>query len=858
MIHHCCDPRRRELVLANPPLNGIDFLEVLDTEHPLAVPPQPTPRQRTLLLRFLRTAPDLALSNIELTGGERITGIGLEWVTRADAPDAGLIGPSEPSLPGYLSALPDPDQVLALRTDSSGDYATYTLRLVAGPGALTPPAGIDRLLSEISFSFKVECPTDFDCAPRHDCPDETGVRPAISYLAKDYRSFRRLMLSRMAEIMPDWRERNPADLGITLVEMLAYTADRLSYAQDAVATEAYLATARRRSSVRRHARLVDYRMHDGGNARVWVQLSVNTDGVAVRRKAEGIEPDRFLTRLIGRDPVIAPGKPAEDALLLEPLVFEPLHDKTLHVAQNAMDFYAWGDEECCLPKGATRATLSGHFPDLSPGDVLIFEERIGPRTGEASDADPNRRHAVQLSAIETGLFDELPLEPGAGPAPITEIRWAEEDALPFPVCLSSRLDDAVGGGLATRVSHALGNVVLADHGLSIVGEDLGTVPEPRLHVVPAGADTPCHRPEPQAVPPRYRPILAESPVTQASPWTANALPTSAFAAMDQRLDNRRPEVSLTGATASVTRRWEARRDLLQSLAGDTEFVVETERNGSARLRFGDDRNGLRPASGTAFTADYRVGNGAIGNVGHDAVRHVVTGQGGIVAVRNPIPASGGAEPESMQAVREAAPYAYRVQERAVTPKDYADAARRHPDVQRAAATFRWNGHGHTVFVTVDRFGGRPVTAAFEDDLRGFLERFRMAGYDLEIDAPRFVALELGLFVCAGANHFRSQVRRAVLEALSARVLPNGAKGFFHPDNFSFADPVWLSAIYAVAMTVEGVTSVEARLFRRRGRPDPAALADGVIEMGRLEIAQLENDPSFPERGALEVEMGGGK
>ena len=74
--------------------------------------------------------------------------------------------------------------------------------------------------------------------------------------------------------MPQWQERNPADLGVALVELLAYVGDHLSYQQDAVATEAYLGTARRRVSVRRHARLVDYPMHDGCNARAWVQVQV--------------------------------------------------------------------------------------------------------------------------------------------------------------------------------------------------------------------------------------------------------------------------------------------------------------------------------------------------------------------------------------------------------------------------------------------------------------------------------------------------------------------------------------------------------------------------------------------------------
>jgi hypothetical protein len=67
---------------------------------------------------------------------------------------------------------------------------------------------------------------------------------------------------------------------VALVETLAYVGDHLSYTQDAVASEAYLGTARRRTSLRRHARLLDYALHDGCNARVFVTLEVTA-------KAEG-------------------------------------------------------------------------------------------------------------------------------------------------------------------------------------------------------------------------------------------------------------------------------------------------------------------------------------------------------------------------------------------------------------------------------------------------------------------------------------------------------------------------------------------------------------------------------------------
>ena len=75
------------------------------------------------------------------------------------------------------------------------------------------------------------------------------------------------MLDRLSLLAPGWTERSTPDVGIALVELLAYVADELSYRQDAVATEAYLQTGAPRTSLRRHARLVDYVVHEGANAR---------------------------------------------------------------------------------------------------------------------------------------------------------------------------------------------------------------------------------------------------------------------------------------------------------------------------------------------------------------------------------------------------------------------------------------------------------------------------------------------------------------------------------------------------------------------------------------------------------------
>ena len=115
-----------------------------------------------------------------------------------------------------------------------------------------------------------------------------------------------------------------------------------------------------------------------------------------------------------------------------------------------------------------------------------------------------------------------------------------------------------------------------------------------------------------------------------------------------------------------------------------------------------------------------------------------------------------------------------------------------------------------------------------------------------------------MFVCCKPEYLRSEVRQELLDVLSDRDLPDGGRGVFHPDNFTFGQPVYLSPIYAAAQCVQGVASVSINVFQRLHAPDPAALEAGVLPLGRLEIARLDNDPNFAERGVLRIAMGGGR
>lgn len=804
----CGDEQRRAAVRSHNDqggeINGIDFLEVLDRQV-LTLGGPASLRQTILLVRlFLPVPAGFGVDRVRLEGGVRVP-VRVLWAR----PAGEVAAPERPVVDAALAGLDaeERSRVLVVRTDATGDYSIYRLSLTAGPG-------FDPRLSAVEFSFKVECESDFDCRRDAACPPAELEEPEISYLAKDYASFRRLMLDRLSAIAPGWRERNPADLGIALVELLAYVGDQLSYYQDAVATEAYLGTARKRISVRRHARLVDYFLHEGANARAWVVFTAGPgggDGLVI----EAGTP--LLSR--GDGPTVLRPEELGRELTAGAVAFETLHALTLRQAHDEILFYTWSDRECCLPAGATAATLAGELPDLAPGGLLLFEEVLGPKTGAEADADPRRRHVVRLTRVERGT------DPLTGQA-VVDVEWDAADGLPFPLCLSAVTDDEHDSRFVEAVSVARGNVVLADHGVTVPEEELGTAPAK----------------EP------FRPVLARGPVTWAAPLPAGYATAPAARLTGASPRDARPAVRLhIPATGEI---WTPRRDLLASDRFAADFVLEVEEDGRSWVRFGDDVDGKAPAAETAFTATYRIGNGTAGNVGAGVLRRVVLGtpvEG--LQVSNPLPAAGGIDPENLEEARQYAPQELRKQQRAVTEADYARVAGEHPEVQRAAATFRWTGSWITVFLTVDRIGGRPVDAAFEAELRRHLESFRMAGHDLEIDAPRFVPLDLALHVCVAAGHFRSHVKTALLERLGR---------FFHPDEWTFGQPVWLSRLYAASAEVEGVESVRVLRFQRQDRPAAREIDEGVLRLGRLEIARLDNDPNFQENGRLELDLKGGR
>lgn len=885
------DHLRREQVRARSGWNGLDYLEVID--------------ERTLIVYFLGKAPEQFEKQGTETAyayGRRVRGyLRIEGGRRVRD-----IQVTEVEL--RRGERDDEDDRLIVRVDRSGDFSTYML-------VLQGVENIDPRYTELEFTFKVDCPSDLDCLPLDDCPPPQLGEPDINYLAKDYASFRQLILDRLALIMPDWKERHAPDIGIALVEVLAYAGDYLSYYQDAVATEAYLDTARQRISVYRHARLVDHIMHQGCNARAW--LCVEVDGKLT------LDPNdvRFLTGVDDPNLTLQTSVSPEQLNSLPSQsyeVFEPVNrtgELRFRQAHNQIEFYTWGERECCLPRGATSATLmdgavSGPEPaptasatqsqqtkqkqapeqeqerklDLRVGDILIFEEIRGPKTGVPADADPTRRHAVRLTSVQSKVSADS-YDPGAPTKgltdpltdqPIVEIEWAEEDALPFPLCLSAVTDAEHDCKYHEGISIARGNVILVDHGQTF-GDSLGVVPTESTEVE---CECEGRLGEVRYVPGRFRPILVRTPLTFSASYLPE-LPAATQLMQDLRRayakiwlmggregDTTNPDVPSCVRSEfekfQILSRWMPRLDLLDSRPDDFHFAVEIDNEGRTHLRFGDGKLGRQPEAGTEFRAIYRIGNGVRGNVGAGAIRHItwcLKKPDGIVSVRNPFPAYGGRDPEPITEAKLFAPGAFRKRlQRAIIAEDYAVLAQsEYPSkVQRAAGSLDWNGSWYEAQVAIDQFGRSEADPLFLRELEARLFPYVRIGHDLRVESAQLVPLDIRLDICVRSNYQRAHVKAALLEVFGNRKLLDGSLGFFHPDNLTFGENIYLSKLVATAMAVPGVESAVVTVLNRYGEPARDEIEDGVLSLGRQEIAQVDNDPSFPEHGRLVLAVGGGR
>jgi hypothetical protein len=253
-------------------------------------------------------------------------------------------------------------------------------------------------------------------------------------------------------------------------------------------------------------------------------------------------------------------------------------------------------------------------------------------------------------------------------------------------------------------------------------------------------------------------------------------------------------------------------------------------------------------------------------------------------------------PTIMDAARNTGPRTIHRQHRMVSTDDYATRLEEHPLVLRAHAWSLWTGSWHTVRVAIIAWGGRPIDAAGDDPmpagseyppdiqadvrdfhrsrgltwpadeapfwtsnpavrtlLRPYVDAYRMTGQEVLLEDAVPAPITMSLSILIGERFFRSEVRRAVQDALSTR-----PGGFFEPGRLQFGEDLYAADVFQAVMAVEGVENVCLNRFKRVGSQFGDQTGRAVIVLDGLEIAVCENDPRRPDRGFYRLELHGGR
>ncbi|MEM7038254.1 MAG: hypothetical protein AAF570_14820, partial [Bacteroidota bacterium] len=636
--------------------------------------------------------------------------------------------------------------VMRVTTEHPGDFSLYTFTLT--------DSRIDPYYNGLTFNFKANCPSDLDCkTPDHECPEEDWVDFPIDYMARDFDSFRTALLDFASLRYPDWNDRLEADAGVMWAEILSALGDEMAFYQDRVAREAHLETATQRRSVRRHARLIDYHMHDGLGATTWLDVTVE-DG------ASG-------TIAAGTDVWALSDDESEISFEIGNGLREVLAGVTYAVdsARNEFEPHCWDEDDTCLPLGSTEIHVLEEVADVLFPALGEDVEYLLLTTIPTPDL-PTKSHLVRLVSAENTT------DPVFGTL-ITRIVWEDADATPFEMDMT--------------LLRVRGNIVPVTAGRTlssrfIVGEDADpdALADLNYGALPRAVER-----EGAGKVPIYLHSLEESD-EEALVWLGDE-PTEALPEISLR------EVEYDGTNwQDVTAGdWNYRTSMLGSPSSqgmDPDYVLDDgmwrrvvgyhrptgevihqdyATGAGKTIRFGDGEFGLIPAEGTIFQADYRIGNGAIGNVAAESIVNFEDSDMPIVtAISNPFPAENGENEESLADVKKLAPEAFKaVTYRAVRPEDYAEAAERLDWVDQAGGEFRWTGSWLTAFVTPDPENAVVVLPDQETELNAQLDRFRQAGREAYMRDPVYANIDLEIKICLERSAFAGEVRTRVSEAL---------------------------------------------------------------------------------------------
>jgi hypothetical protein len=290
--------------------------------------------------------------------------------------------------------------------------------------------------------------------------------------------------------------------------------------------------------------------------------------------------------------------------------------------------------------------------------------------------------------------------------------------------------------------------------------------------------------------------------------------------------------------------WNRVDTFFNSGPNDRAYVVREDDAGDSWVQFGDGKTGARLPSGRQnVMVRFRIGTGARGPLKADADPKAMGRLKQLSEVAMPAPVVNGAEPETEENAREAAPLRMQALGRLVGLADYEAEALTLPGVQRARATWVAPNGFPRLRLVVLTDGGTEAEAAAVADAMNAANRCRGAGrFPLETVQGFRQYLHLNLTVGYSADRLPEDIEPEIRTALGVAVgTEEPEDGLFGFRQRQFGEDAHVSQIIGIVQQVEGVGWVRVDAFQPipLGTPpetDPTALPVPAVNVRHEAIA----------------------
>lgn len=297
-------------------------------------------------------------------------------------------------------------------------------------------------------------------------------------------------------------------------------------------------------------------------------------------------------------------------------------------------------------------------------------------------------------------------------------------------------------------------------------------------------------------------VPAQSPVT----WLRDPSP--------QATEGRTAQLELR----SGGRDWTRVPDLADRSPVEPVFAVETQPGLRVRVRTGDDREGASLPPGAAYELEYRVGIGVEGDQEPGGIRDLASAHPAVLDTSNPLPVTGGADPEPMERTRARARAGLHALQRAVSADDVASLATTFGGVRQARVAGGVPGRRRTLEVVVSGDRGEALDGAALTQLTAYLTARMPPAAGVRVRSRRLLPVRaaIRLLVPDGADPL------AVLSAAAVRLGATRAEGtppgLLDPEAAILGRDLNLSDLYRSLTGLPDLSSAEVTLLHRADEP----------------------------------------